>query len=356
MVRENSINKEQLTKSKEQLTINNEQRAKSKEQLTNKKGKKFNSNLSSVHCSLFTVLCPLFSVHYSLFTVLCSLFFVSCQTAPVLKTPEAFLKEGVIPLDKNASVYLITNVNESKSIINQLPIKEIKDSYVRQMIDKSNYAVAALFPQKSGKRFQITAWGNYPKSSADMALGSNSGWKKAQNGNHIPYWHSSSENISLGISAKNLFVASSLNSDPADPFAAGAVIPEGFSDFSRGSVLSLWVNNPASMLQQVLDKAKVPLSAPVNQLFINLHLGSQAQKQYEAVIRLGFENAAHARGLAAILNIAGAFTSSDPAMQIATLLLSNRPVQTDRFLDIKVNFTREAEIIRLITSLAGMVN
>jgi len=295
------------------------------------------------------------SVSLCLCVILFSFMFLSCQTAPTLKTHDAFLKEGVFPLDKEASVYLIADVKEAKSIINQLPFNEIKDSNVRQMIDRSNYAAAALFPQKSGKRFQITAWGNYPNSGADMALGSNNNWKKQQNENHVPFWYSSAERLSLAMSAKNLFVVSSLNNSPADPFTTGAVVPEGFSDFYRGSVLSCWVNNPASMLQQIMDKAGVPLRAPVNQLFLNLNFGNQAQKQYEAVIRLGFENAAHARGLAAILSLAGAFTSNDPAMQIAKLLLSNRPVQTDRFLDIKVNFTREAEVIQLITSLAGML-
>ena len=295
------------------------------------------------------------SVSLCLCVILFSFMFLSCQTAPTLKTPDAFLKEGVFPLGKDASVYLIADVKEAKSIINQLPFYEIKDTNVKQMIDRSNYAVAALFPQKSGKRFQITAWGNYPNAGADMALGSNNNWKKQQNENHVPYWHSSADRLSLALSARNLFVVSSLSSSPADPLLTGAVIPEGFSDFCRGSVFSFWVNNPASMLQQIMDKAGVPLRAPVNQLFLNLHFGNKAQKQYEAVIRLGFESAAHARGLAAILNIAGAFTSNDPALQIARLLLSNRPVQTDRFLDIKVNFTREAEIIQLITSLAGML-
>jgi len=304
----------------------------------------FNSSLS-----LFT------SVSLCLCVMFFSFMFLSCQTVPTLKTPETFLKEGFFPLNKDASVYLIADVKEAKSIINQLPFNEIKDTNVRQMIDKSNYAVAALFPKNSGKRYQITAWGNYPKSGADMALGSNSDWKKTQNENNVPYWHSSSDRLSLAISAKNLFVVSSLNNNPVDPFTTGAVVPEGFSDFYRGSVLSLWVNNPASMLQQVMDKVGVPIRAPIDQLFLNLRFGNQAQKQYEAVIRLGFETAAQARGLAAILNFAGAITSNDPAMQIAKLLLSSKPVQTDRYLDIKVSFTREAEIIQLITSLAGML-
>ena len=300
-----------------------------------------------------------FSVSLCLCVMFFSHVFFSCQTAPPsIRTPEAFLEEGILPLDKGALVYLAVNVNEAHSFINLLPVKELNDNTVRQMIDRSDFAAAAIFPAASGRRFQITTWGNYPKSAADMALGTNKNWTKRQNENRVLYWHSPEDRISMAVSPRNLFVVSSLNNTPVNPITTGdasAELPEGFADFYRGAVLSCWMNSPSSMLQQILDKAGVPLRVPVNQLFFNLYSGNQAQKQYEAVIRLEFESASQARGMAAILNLAGAFSSNDPAMQIAKLLLSNRPVQTDRYLDIKVDFTREAEIIQLITNLTGML-
>jgi len=298
------------------------------------------------------------SVSLCLCVMFFSLVFLSCKTsAPSIRLPETCIKEGTLPLDKGALVYLAVNVNEARSFINMLPVKELNDNTVRQMIDRSDFAAAAIFPAASGRRFQITTWGNYPKSAADMILGTNKNWTKRQNENRASYWHSPADRISMAISARNLFVVSSLNDTPVNPIAAGGgsvEVPEGFADFYSGAVLSCWMDNPSSMLQQIMDKAGVPLRIPVNQLFFNLFSGNQAQKQYEAVIRLEFESASQARGMAAILNLAGAFSSNDPALQIAKLILSNRPVQTERYLDIKVNFNGESEIVQVINSLMGM--
>ena len=287
-----------------------------------------------------------------LFVNLCLIFlFLSCQTIP--PAPEAYLEQGVLPLDKGALVYLVADVKEARGIINQMPIKEIDDRNVRQMINRSNFAMVAVFPEQSGRRFQIAAWGNYPKSGAGMALGANKNWVKRRNEAGVEYWHSAADRLSLAVTAKNLFAVSSLNAAPANPFASGAETPEGFTDFSRGAVLSCWVSNPAEMFRQILSKAGVPLTVPVRQLFINLNSGVQSNKQYEAVLRLGLENATQARGLAAIMRVAGAFTSDDPDLQTAMLLLSNPSVQNGRNLDIKINFSSEEEIISFINSIAG---
>ena len=287
-----------------------------------------------------------------LFVNLCLIFlFLSCQTIP--PAPEAYLEQGVLPLDKGALVYLVADVKEARGIINQMPIKEIDDRNVRQMINRSNFAMVAVFPEQSGRRFQIAAWGNYPKSGAGMALGANKNWVKRRNEAGVEYWHSPADRFSLAVTAKNLFVVSSLNAAPANPFASGAETPEGFTDFSRGAVLSCWVNNPASMLQQIMNKAGVPLTVQVRGLFLNLNVAAQSRNKYEAVIRLVFDNAAQARGLAAIMRVASAFTSDDPDLQIAMLLLSNPPVQNGRNLDIKINFSNEDEVISFINSVTG---
>ena len=303
-----------------------------------------------IKCRITSLLCLCGS--WLLFLLL----FISCQTAPqTLQMPEAYLQQGVLPLDKGASVYLVADVKESRAIINLLPIKELKDSNVRQMIDRSNFAMAAVFPANSGKRFQITAWGNYPKSGAGMALGSNKNWIKQRNENGVEYWHSAADRISLSLTAKNLYVVSSINDKPANPLAAGAEIPEGFADFSRGAVFSCWVNSPAAMLQQILSRAGVPITIPVLRLFVNLNTSSGTANRYEANIRLGLENASQARGLAAILRIAGSFTSNDPSLQIAMLLLSNPPVQNDRNLEIKIYFSTLNEVIDFINNIAGII-
>ena len=289
--------------------------------------------------------------------------FLSCQTTP--PSPEAYLEQGILPLEKGASIYLVADVKEARPILNRLPIREINDTNVRQMIDRSNFAMAAIFPEQSGKRFQIAAWGNYPKSGAGMALGANNNWIKQRNKAGAEYWHSASDRLSLALTAKNLFVVSSLNNAPLNPITTSASsgeceeIPEGFVEFSRGAILSCWVAYPIKMLQQILNETGIPLRVPIRQLFVNLNAaaqsGRQSQKQYEAAIRLEFENASQARGMAAILNLVGAIKSNDPALQIAMLLLSNPPAQNDRYINLKINFSMLDEVISFLNNVTDAI-
>ena len=129
---------------------------------------------------------PLLIIRRSFFFFLCSLFFFSCQTAPKI-TDEAQL-QTTVPLDIGASVYLFANVNEMRFIFDLLPIEELKDNQVRQMLDRTGFAAAALFPEDSGRQYQITAWGKYPSSGAAMAFSFNKGWKKQRAPQGYTYW------------------------------------------------------------------------------------------------------------------------------------------------------------------------
>jgi hypothetical protein len=99
----------------------------------------------------------------------------------------------------------------------------------------------------------------------------------------------------------------------------------------------------------VLNQAGIPVRFPVQNLFFNLF--PVANNRYEAVIRLQFENASQARGMAAILGLAGGFTSDDPNMMIAALFLANSPVQNGRNVDIKTAVLTEMEITQLLKIL-----
>jgi len=305
-----------------------------KEQLTMNKEKKYFS-----HNIIF---------HFSLFPVLCSLLLLSCQTLP--RMPEAYFSEGILPLDSGAAVYLFADAKEAKFIINNLPIKELKNDQVRQMINRTDFIAVALFSIVSGRRFQIAAWGNYPKSGAEMVLGANKNWNKRNAADGSVYWYSDADKLSMAVNSKQIFASVWLKDSNVIPYnAAQSVnIPEGFNDFRKAAVFSCWLENSNRIIQQMLNKTGLPVRMPVQQLFLSVNKVQSQKDYYEAAIRLQFENASQARGAAAILNLAGAFTSSDPELKLIMLFLANPPVQKDRSLEIKTNPLSEDEIINII--------
>ena len=281
---------------------------------------------------------------HSTFLILIVSFFVSCQTLP--KTQDTFLEElQYLPLESGASAYVFANVQKARQILDLLPFDELNDPQARQMIDRTGYFVAALFPQASGKRFQLAAWGNYPSARAGFAFTFNKNWKKQNSAAGGSYWHSSAGKLSLSMTAKQAFIASSLTSQPFDPFNQNNVdIPEGFNEFRSGADLSCWIENAGGSVTRVLNSSGLPVQFPIKQMFINLNTVSGGK--YEAVIRLQFESATQARGMVSILNLASAFGFSGSNF-IASLFMANPSVQNGSSLDFISGILSEQDITAL---------
>ncbi|MCL2808838.1 MAG: hypothetical protein FWD24_02095 [Treponema sp.] len=268
-------------------------------------------------------------------------FFISCQTIP--KVPDAFLEDAkYVPLNNGASVYIFADVKRARPILDIMPLEELNDDMASQMLNRTDYLAAALFPKESGQRFQLAAWGNYPSTMAGMAFNMDKNWQSVRTQANQSYWHSSANKLSITMSSKQAFIASSLTDDPFFPIAAfpGKEIPEGFNSFRKDSPLSFWIENPGPVIARALTQ--IGFRFPIQQFFINLY---EVDVNYEAMIRLQFNNATYARGTAAVLNLAGNFASNDP---IAKLFLSNPPVQNGNIIDIKTAILTEAELVHVL--------
>jgi hypothetical protein len=281
---------------------------------------------------------------FILLLIICVPFF-SCQTTPVI--PDVFMEDAkFVPLASGASVYIFADVEMGKSIINLLPIEELKDRQAAMILDRTNFVTAALFPPESGFRFQLAAWGNFPASRADMAFGMNKNWKKNRSVKGQSYWFSNTERLSIAIASKQIFAAASLNETPVNPFAdlPGAEIPEGFNQFRQKAPLSCWLVNPDITIEQFLVAAGIPMRFPLRQLFVNIYsVSAQDGEQYEAVIRFQLESTFQARGMAAILGLAGNFGADD---MLAAIFFANPPVQNGNNVDIKTAVLSESELLQ----------
>ena len=276
---------------------------------------------------------------------------VSCQTIP--KVQDTFLEEiQFLPLESGASAYIFANVQKARSILDLLPFEELNDKQARQMMDRTGYFTAALFPQESGKRFQLAAWGNYPSFQAGFAFSFDRNWKKQKAAAGGSYWHSSLNRLSISMTSKQAFIASSLTDEPFDPLVSsnqgGVEIPEGFNEFRRlqgGSAdLSCWLENPSDTITQMLNNEGLPIRFPVKKLFFNLE--SISGGKYEAVIRLHFENSTQARGIASILNLASGFGFADSNF-VTSVFLSTPSVQNGNSLDFFSGVLGEQDVLQL---------
>jgi len=89
-----------------------------------------------------------------------------------------------------------------------------------------------------------------------------------------------------------------------------------------------------------------PLGVPVQKIFINL-LPTQEEK-YETLIRLQFENAAYARNMIRIFNMAAGLFSGNFDIALASLFFANPPVLNGSSVDIRSAAMDEEEIVQLL--------
>jgi hypothetical protein len=288
---------------------------------------------------------PLFHKKAIILFFICS--FISCRSTP--KQFDALLQDTHIPLDTGASVYILANVKQSRSIINILPIEELQDSQTQQMLSRTNFVAAALFPPESGRRFQLAAWGKYPNSRASMALGANRHWEKQTNSAGRTYWYAQAARLSLAMTSRQAFALSSLVRQPIDPQAEppGVQIPEGFNEFAHGVPLACWINNAGPMLSEMMSNAGIPLRFPVQKLYINIY--PMPGGEYEALIRMIFANQTQARGAATILNLASGLAPAD--FELASVFLANSPVHSGSNVDIKTERLSESDLQKLLSMI-----
>jgi len=272
---------------------------------------------------------------------------VSCQTAP--KTTDGFLEETqFVPLNSGASTYVFAEIMQMRSVIEQLPIPELNDRQVKQMLNRTSFMAVALFPQESGQGFQLTAWGNYP-GNANTAFALNKGWKKQRSASKKTYWYSSANKTSIAMTSRQIFAASSLTDAPVDPFTVlpGMEFPEGFKSYSAGYPFLAWLENPGPMITKIINETGLPIRFPVQKIFIVL---TPHQDKYTANINFQFENASQARGVMAILNIASSYFAADTGDPMSALFLANPPIQSGRNLNFTSAPIDEKELSLLLGS------
>jgi len=261
-----------------------------------------------------------------LLLVICYLLF-SCTTAPKV-AEQTVLESGIMPLSQGASAYALVDVPKARPILEGISFIPSNNSNVKLMLDKTHSAVLAVFSPSTveDRRYQLVSWGSYPATGSGMAFGASKDWTKQRSAfQNIVYWHSEKAQMSVAVGPSQAFVSVAMTKIPHDPIPSpeGIKIPDGFGEFAKGAVFSLWLSNPGPALNQRLKTMGIPLEVPAERLFVRLFPSddnassskpaASAKPVYEAHVKITLPSATQARTIASFLDLARAFIT--PAQQ-----------------------------------------
>jgi hypothetical protein len=301
---------------------------------------------------------------------LAALLFTACKSVP--KTANALLSER-LPLEGGASVYLFMDVAEARQILGQIPIEGLSSADAAQALDRTRYAVAALYPPESGRKFQAVAWGNYPSFFAGLNFTPKKGWQKQKSQNGKSYWFSANRGLSLALGGSQAFLAGAVDvpggaaaggaAGPqqrraADPYnqGAGVDIPPDFTLFRGDSPLALWMEEPAGPLARFFSGLGLPLQIPAEELMASLTTLSPAPAGaavdagvaagpggsgalYEIRLRIKTPGASNARSLATLFAYARLFLpqggGEGDGLDLLSLLFARTPEQDGQYLNLR---------------------
>jgi hypothetical protein len=179
--------------------------------------------------------------------------------------------------------YVVANVPEARPVLDRISIEGYNSTQMAEVLDKTQFAVAALYPPESGRGIRAVTWGKYPNVRAGFAFTMSKDWKRQRTASGKYYWYAPTHRLSLALSSSQAFAAVAPAQGIADPAAREALaavemaagpftqgpgieVPEGFNAFREGSYLALWMENPAERLDRFLSALRVPLHIPAEQL------------------------------------------------------------------------------------------
>ena len=304
--------------------------------------------------------------------------FVSCATAPKVSLPDGV--EGMADvmaespelymLPAGGRAYIWIDAVEARPLLDVLSIGGLSGKDMARILDSTETAVAAVFPEGEDRRFFLAATGKFPVFAANVSMTFNRNWKKQKSPNGSSYWYSKGDGIALALGS-NLALVSNI-----DPFAAftSETPPPGFAKFRRGFALAGWLPNPSETVDSVIASMGVPLQIPAEDLFFGAsrlsHNAAATDEDltddnptdtelWDPVFKIRTPSASQARSLLVLFSVARLFvqrgliaqgtggSSSMSPQEAAALLFANTPEQEEDYLILRTA-SLDAERIALL--------
>jgi len=267
-------------------------------------------------------------------------FFYSCASAPRFNPGE---EEGIefSLLPDGGLVYFWVDANAGRPLIEHLFFEDEIDRDTSNILDRTNIITAVLFSDaesESDRSYYLAAFGNYPRSMANMSFTFSRDWKTQRSSTGNRYWYSRSTEMSLAL-ANNLALVSD-----RDPFLAplisasgqsSVIPPEDFIDFRRGRALAAWLGDPVDFIDGFFESMGLPIRLPAEEIFIGIT--KLPESLWEISIHVKTPSERDARTLQAGFNIAMLFLRRAQDIELANpfimdLFFSNPLEQSEEFL------------------------
>jgi hypothetical protein len=296
---------------------------------------------------------------FSGFALLLVLVFVSCATSPKASSSQGVDGSpdfGLLPL--GAQVYLWADVKQGRPLLDALSFQGMDGRDARDVLDRTETAVAAFYPEQAGRRFFLAGWGSYPNTKAGISMAFSKDWKTVKSETGKKFWSSKSSGLGIAI-GPSLAVATD-----KDPFASGgAVSPGGFEEFRRACVLAGWMPNPGEPLNRYLEAMEIPIKIPAEDFFFGaVRVGGTTSgvppgggDKWELVFRIRTPSPSQARALVTLFTMARMFignASGAEGFGALALLFANTPVQDGADLSLRSGIMETKEIALLFNSFS----
>jgi hypothetical protein len=273
--------------------------------------------------------------------------FLSCASGPKkAQAPYTEEEDDFAPIAPGGLVYFSIDVPRARPLLEKISLGGLSSVRNREALDRTESAVAAVYPEGSGRRFLAAARGSYPSSKAGLSFAFSRDWKKVRSGAGA-YWRSEKNKLSIALTNDRAYI-----SDGEPLIAApGTETPEGLEELRRDAVLAGWVNDAATPINQFIQSLALPLQIPAERLLFGIY--AAGDKRYDAVLNIATPSVSQARALVSIFSMARLFIANLDAeaggpAALAFIFFANNPVQEGTSLIIRTGAMDEDGIALLL--------
>ena len=278
---------------------------------------------------------------HKLFFLLLVCFFYSCATNPRFNPGEEEGNEFSL-LPDGGLLYLWVDPDDGRPLIEHLFFENDIDRDTQNILSRTRSITAVLFSENENeteneneRSYYLAAFGNYPRSMANMSFTFSRAWRTQRSGTGNRYWYSRSSELSLAL-GKNVALVSDY-----DPFFApltgaegqsAVIVPSDFTNFKQGHALAAWLRDPGEFIDTFFEEMGLPIRLPAEAIFIGIT--RLPESLWEISIHIKTPSERDARTLQAGFNIAMLFLRRAQDIDfgnpiIADLFFAN-PLEQDR--------------------------
>jgi len=229
-------------------------------------------------------------------------------------------------------------------------------------LERTDVAVAAVYPPGQGHSYLAAAWGRYPQAGGSLAFAAAAGWKRVKGENGPRYWRRSQDSLSVYLDSRLALVS---DAEPFVPLRGQVRPPEFFAPYREGALLAGWFTGEVTPFLEALG---IPLQIPAKRLVFGVYPGEageeEAEKSYIGKVRIETPSEREARALARAISVARLFLvpghaiadgllGADDASRLAAALLANAPEQEGAALVFHTG-PIDAAGVRLLLQGAGL--